>query len=317
MPKIRVYTDLKECEQIWRELWPENCLFDRWDIRLAFHRHFQRPIHFVVAESFGRQVGLLPLSWIEEEGYYGCFPGETWNSKTWLEQNRIPAESEEIRQLLWAAAPDNTRLRYLLPEECPADAQMDEIGYLFHPLKYNSHMDAYWAEFSGKSKKQLQREAGRFDHLGCRYQENQFDDIPWMFEQNLMNFGPKSYFHDSRFRNGFNAMLDRLREMGILRVVTVRVGGQTAAVDVGAVYRNQYTVLGGATDMAFTGIAKTINLLHLDWGCQNKIQEIDFLCGDFGWKPRFHLEARPLYIACKADESYLLKTRIRAEAVEA
>lgn len=319
MPAIRICNDLEGCEDAWRRLWPDNYLFDRWDIRNAFHPYFNRPLYFLIAERSGRPVGFLPLCWIEEEGYYGCFPGETWSGKTWLEQNRIPAESDEIRHRLWEAAPGNTRLRYLIAEDCPGDADLDETGYLFHPLEYGADINAYWGEFSSKSRKQLKRETAQFDHLGCRFQENELDDIDWMFETNLTNFGPNSYFHDPRFRNGFNAMLIRLREMKALRVVTVWVKGEKAAVDVGAVYRNRYTVLAGATNPAFTGIAKTINLFHLEWGCRQGIGEIDFLCGDFGWKSRFHLHPRPLYISRKTDETLLSKTQTwnKAAAVEA
>jgi hypothetical protein len=78
------------------------------------------------------------------------------------------------------------------------------------------------------------------------------------------------------------------------------VNGKRAAVDVGAVYANRYTVLAGATDLEMRGIAKAINLFHIRWGCLSQVDQIDFLCGDFGWKERFHLEHHPLYIATKA-----------------
>ncbi|MFZ5573067.1 MAG: GNAT family N-acetyltransferase [Thermodesulfobacteriota bacterium] len=318
MLNIRIENDIDRCGVLWQRLWPDQCLFDRWDVRLAFHRHFGRPPHFIVAERAGRPVGLLPLSWIEEEGYYGCFPGETWKGKTWLEQNRVPAESHDIRQQLWLAGPDDIRMRYLLPEESPGSAETDETGYLFHPLKYGGNIDAYWAEFSGKSRKQLKREASVYADRDCHFQENAFDDIDWMFETNLANFGTNSYFHDPRFQNGFDVMLTLLRDLKSLRTVTVRVNGKKAAVDVGAVYHGRYTVLAGATDPAFPGIAKTINLFHLEWGCGRKFDEIDFLCGDFGWKTRFHLHPRPLCIARKnAAEHYEIKHTAKAAVLEA
>ncbi len=308
MLNIRIYNDIETCENLWRQLWPEQCLFDRWDVRWAFQRHFNRPPYFVVAERFGRPVGLLALSRIEEEGGYGCFPGETWKGKTWLEQNRIPAESMEIRRLLWEAGPEEIRMRYLLPTESPEAADIDETGYLFHPLQYGANINAYWEGFSGKSRKQLKREASRYADEDCRCQENEFDDIDWMFETNLANFGRESYFHDPRFLNGFNTMLTGLREIKALRVVTVWVNGKKAAVDVGAVYRDRFTVLAGATDPTFPGIAKTINLFHLEWSCGRGIEEVDFLCGDFGWKTRFHLHPRPLYTARKTTVSSLSET---------
>jgi hypothetical protein len=38
-----------------------------------------------------------------------------------------------------------------------------------------------------------------------------------------------------------------------------------------------------------------INFHHMTWACHQRLDLVDFLCGDFGWKERFHLTARPLY----------------------
>ncbi|NOX40203.1 MAG: GNAT family N-acetyltransferase [Alphaproteobacteria bacterium] len=295
--KLHVCEDLEEGRQLWKDLWPDKDVFDCWQVRHSFQQAFGRSPHFIVAEALGRPVGLLALSWIEEEGYYGCFPGETWQGKTWLEQNRIPAMSRTIRQGLWEAAPENTELRYLHDEMTASlpGVTMDEVGYIFYPQRFKYDYNAYWGQFSGKSRRQIRRETEKFEAMGCRYHVNEWDDIGWMFEMNLATFKQRSYFHDSRFLNGFDAMLSFLAEQGMLRVTTIRIKGHRAAVDVGAVYRNHYTVLAGATDPEFLGIAKAINLFHLKWGCSRRFEQIDFLCGDFGWKARFHLQPRPLY----------------------
>ena len=39
---------------------------------------------------------MLALSWIDEEHCFGHFPGELWQGKTWLEQNRILADNDEV-----------------------------------------------------------------------------------------------------------------------------------------------------------------------------------------------------------------------------
>jgi CelD/BcsL family acetyltransferase involved in cellulose biosynthesis len=120
-----------------------------------------------------------------------------------------------------------------------------------------------------------------------------------MIETNLTNFGQLSYFHDPRFLEGFENLLSFLSQSQLLRVVSIKIQGTLAAVDVGAVYRNRFTVLAGATNPQFPGIAKAINLFHLKWGCLNRVEQIDFLCGDFGWKARFQLHPRPLYRVTK------------------
>jgi len=71
-----------------------------------------------------------------------------------------------------------------------------------------------------------------------------------------------------------------------------------AAVDVGALWKNTYTVLAGGTDPDFPGIAKLINFHHIEWACRQHLAVVDFLCGDFNWKSRFRLSPRPLYKIC-------------------
>jgi hypothetical protein len=295
--KLRICSDLEEGEQLWHSLWAGRSLFDLWKIRMCFQEAFQRPIHFIVAESHHQPVGILALSWIEEEDCFGIFPGETWKGRTWLEQNHIPATGSLVRQAMWKVAPENTEARYLHPETAAAfpGARMDEDGFLLFPQGHGFDFNSYWGLFSHKSRKKIRREIEKFEAMGSRYHLDQWDDIAWMFEMNLATLQEHSYFHDPRFASGFEAMLSFLARNQMLRVTTIRIGGRRAAVDVGAVFRNRYTVLAGSTDPEFLGIAKMINLFHVEWSCRQRFERIDFLCGDFGWKRRFHLQARPLY----------------------
>lgn len=297
MGTIRVSEDPGECTEVWRQLVPQRTIFDLWDVRACFQRHFARRFHFLIAEGVTGPCGLLPLSYIEETGAYGYFPGETWSGKTWLEQNRVVATTGDLCQVLLEHCPREMLLRYLVPEtlESFPSADVDEIGYLFHPGSYGYQMDNYWQEFSGKSRKKLQREIDDLQAPGLTVRENDFADVNLLLQMNLCAFGEHSYFRDERFRGGFLDLMTLLHERQWLRVTTVLLGGQVAAVDVGSVYNNQYTVLAGGTDPSFQGVAKVINLQHLAWACRNRIDSVDFLCGSFGWKDRFHLTPRPLY----------------------
>ena len=93
----------------------------------------------------------------------------------------------------------------------------------------------------------------------------------------------------------FKYLLELLKKKGWLRVTTILIGGELAAIDVGAVIDNKYTVLAGGTNPHFPGVAKLINFHHLKYACERRFDQIDFLCGDFGWKERFLLTPRPLY----------------------
>ena len=150
-------------------------------------------------------------------------------------------------------------------------------------------------QFSGKSRKKLRQERAHLESLGISFRYDNLEDVELLFRMNQEAFGRFSYFSDSRFLNSFEDLVAWLHQNGLLRVTTVLLGGKVAAVDVGALWRSSYTVLAGGTHSDFPGVAKLINFHHLKWACQQQMEVVDFLCGDFKWKERFHLTLRPLY----------------------
>jgi CelD/BcsL family acetyltransferase involved in cellulose biosynthesis len=78
-------------------------------------------------------------------------------------------------------------------------------------------------------------------------------------------------------------------------MVSLDVKGKTVAVDVGAEFGGTYTVFLGGTDAEHSGVAKVMNMHHLERACKGKIDKVDFLCGDFHWKKLWHLDPEPLY----------------------
>lgn len=298
MLKVDVYQDLEDARRIWQRYWPQECLFDLWPVRNCFQSQFNHSPYFLVATENHRFRGMLALSWIEEEQCFGHFPGEVWHGKTWLEQNKIPASDPDVFSILVNQIPAAARIRYLTDDPNLAGASLDavdEIGYLFYPQQHNYSFQAYLQCFSGKTRKKLRCELNRLTAGGVSYRYDCFEDVAHLFGMNLESFGEESYFHDVRFLRAFENLISWLQANRMLRVTTVLIGGRIAAVDVGAVWNRTYTVLAGGTQADFPGVAKLINFHHLEWACQQRFKVVDFLCGEFNWKHRFHLTARPLY----------------------
>ena len=298
MYDFRVVGDLDECRETWERAMPREIISDLWGFRACFQRGFRRPACFLVAENAQGVAGLLPLSWIEEARCYGYFPGETWQGKTWLEQNRIPAGGQGILGALLDRCPGPYHLRYLLPLEpvVPSRHLVDEVGYLFKPPDYDYDIENYFQEFSHKSAKRLKREIASLETSGLRYRYDDVSDFDHMVRLNIGRFGARSYFYDRRFRESFYGLMHYLNDNGWLRITAVIVDGEVGAVDMGCVYRRVYTLLAGGTNGEHPGVAKLINLHHMRRGCQERLSVIDFLCGGFSWKELFHLTARPLYL---------------------
>jgi CelD/BcsL family acetyltransferase involved in cellulose biosynthesis len=171
----------------------------------------------------------------------------------------------------------------------------DEVGYLFYPKQYDYCFENYFSEFSSKSRKKIRRELDKFETAGVSYRYDHPADMERMFQMNREAYGELSYFSDPAFYLGFRKLLLWLETKNMLRLTTVLINGEVAAIDVGAVYHSTYTVLAGGVNREFPGIAKLINFHHLKWACQKQFKTVDFLCGDYGWKERFHLTPRPLY----------------------
>jgi hypothetical protein len=298
MLKVDAYQDLEDARRIWQRYWPQECLFDLWPVRNCFQSQFNHSPYFLVATENRRFRGMLALSWIEEEQCFGHFPGEVWHGKTWLEQNKIPVGDPEVLSILINQIPAAARIRYLTDDPNAAGASpdaVDEIGYLFYPQQYNYSFQTYLQCFSGKTRKKLRCEMNRLTAGGVSFRYDCFEDVAHLFGMNLENFGEASYFYDGRFLRAFENLAAWLKANRMLRVTTVLIGGRIAAVDVGAVWNRTYTVLAGGTRADFPGVAKLINFHHLEWACQQRFKVVDFLCGEFNWKHRFHLTPRPLY----------------------
>jgi hypothetical protein len=298
MFNISVCNDLEEAKRLWQRHWPQERLFDLWPVRVCFQSQFNNSPYFLIARQGREFCGMAALSWIDEEQCFGHFPGEVWQGKTWLEQNKILADDSDTLSALLNHIPAAAKIRYLSGSPCFSDAsaaEVDEIGYLFLPPQYEFSFQNYLSTFSGKSRKKINHEINRLAAGGVSYRYDCYDDIEHMFRMNLDSFKEYSYFNDERFFRSFENLAAWLHANKLLRITTVLIGGRMAAVDIGAVWNSTYTVLAGGTDSDFPGIAKLINFHHLEWACQQRLAEVDFLCGDFNWKTRFHLTPRPLY----------------------
>lgn len=297
MVEVSICHDLEAAKKLWEAHWPQTCLFDLWSVRACFQTEFNHAPYFLVARENGRFRGMLALSRIEEEACFAHFPGEMWQGKTWLEQNKILADCPEVLQALLDSIPCSARIRYLTGASLVAGdgAAVDEFGYLFFPGRYDNLFSTYLQSFSGRSRKKMRSELNRLIAKGVSYRYGCFEDLDCLFRMNLEAFQERSYFSDLRFLRSFKNLADWLQVNNLLRITTVLIGGKIAAVDMGAVWGSSYTVLAGGASPEFPGVAKLINFHHMQWACEKQFREVDFLCGEFNWKKRFHLTARPLY----------------------
>jgi len=295
---ISTITDLSECRRLWEQVFPPRQLTDLWEVRECFQQQYRRPPCFIVANDLRGICGLLPLCWVEEEEAFAYFPGETWHGRTWLEQNRILARNELVLESMLTHCPGPYHLRYLLPDPSSrlGEVDVDEIGYLFHPAQYGYEFETYLRAFSHRTYKRIKKEIGSLVERGARFRYDRLSDYEHLVRLNIERYGRDSYFWDRRFRESIRSLMHLCDSQGRVRIVTVLMDEEPVAVDLGCLYRGTLTLFAGGTHGGYPGVAKLINLHHMEHACRERWQSIDFLCGSFSWKEMFHLSRRPLYL---------------------
>jgi len=297
MIRKRIVRDLEECRVLWNSLGGERNVSDQWEFRMCFHRHFRNEPFFLVLEDGRGTLGILPLCRIEKEDVFMLFPGETWQKKSWLERTPIFCRDYEALPELLAACPPRTFLRYIEADadELPVELELDEIGYLLHPPELQFSIDEYYRRFSWKKLKAIKKEIASILAPESSWHVNRPADYDFLVRMNQGRFGAQSYFCDSRFREGFRDAVAWLHQKGWLRMVSLEINGEIAAVDLGAVFGRTYVVFLGGTNANYPGVAKAMNMKHIEFAFEKRLSRLDFLCGDFYWKKLWHLDPQPLY----------------------
>jgi hypothetical protein len=297
MMRKRIVTDLGECRVLWNSLGQVRNLTDLWEFRLCFHRHFKNEPYFLVLEDDQGILGMLPLTHLAKEDLFVFFPGETWQGRTWLERTPIYCRESAVLPELLSLCPPRTYLRYLeAEEEAPlGELEIDEVGYLLYPPDLNFSLDEYYSRFTWKKLKAIRKEIDSIFSPGSSWTVNRLGDYQTLVQMNQSRFGSNSYFHDSRFMEGFRDVVALLQQKGWLRLVSLEIGGRIAAVDLGAVFDGTYAVFLGGTHPDFKGVAKVMNMQHIEFALEQGLSRVDFLCGDFYWKKLWHLDPQPLY----------------------
>jgi hypothetical protein len=283
--------------KLWHTLVRPKHIFDLWDFRICFHNHFRnRPFFFILEDKDGI-AGLLPLSFVEDLDMFVFFPGEIWQGKTWLERTPVYFRNEAYLHELLNACPERTYLRYMEVQgdnDFP-ELAVDEIGYVLYQELMHFDMAQYWKRFSRKKYKDIIKTVSRITGDSKAFHINRLEDFDHLVHMSLTNFGPNSYLYDDRFRKSLRDVVDFLNRRGFLRMVSLEIRGERAAIDMGALFGNIYTVFLGGTHPDFLGVAKVMNTKHMEFACMEGISKVDFLCGDFHWKKLWHLDPEPLY----------------------
>jgi hypothetical protein len=292
-----VIADPYICEKLWKTYIPEKTVSDLWEFRMCFHQHFRNHFRFFIIEDRNDILGLLPLSYIDDLNTHAFFPAEIWNNKTWLERTPIYAENHQTFTELLLSCPESIYLRYMenAGEYMPEQMELDEIGYVLYPARLGFDKANYFKRFSNKKIKCILKNIKSITDIGVKFHINRTADYELLVDMSIERYGDNSYLRDIRFRNSFRDIVTFLHKSGYLKMISLELDGKTVAVDIGALYKGVYTVFLGGVFSCIPGLAKVMNMYHIDYALNNRVLKLDFLCGDFNWKKLWHLDQEPLF----------------------
>ncbi|MEZ4552083.1 MAG: hypothetical protein R2874_16900 [Desulfobacterales bacterium] len=100
-------------------------------------------------------------------------------------------------------------------------------------------------------------------------------DITELFRLNMAAFTSDSYFSDARFCRSFERFAMYLRDMGMLKSPPP-LWKEKLQPWTWVLFSTTPTRLWAGAPHGFVGIAKVINLHHLEWACHNRMEAVDF-----------------------------------------
>ncbi len=292
MLTIKIITDLKEAEILWRVLSPQKTIFDEWDFRYCFYKYHFYPLNFITAYEDGEPVALLPL---EHHPNYGL----KFIAEDPCEENRLFVKTgyEYIIPELYAAVTEAAKCYDISGEdEFTMKMPLEDYKYVL-PLKgLGNFSDFLTTRLRAKRRRSLEKElnslAGHQILASTSRPEEMAEDLNLLFELNTKNFTEESYL----LKPEQGAWLDLLKLNFSWRLMTLEIGGIKQAVSLSVLHNNDWHYLiTGVNFRAFPGLGKYLAKINIEAAITEGAAVFDAGLGDCGWKHIWHLDKIPQY----------------------
>lgn len=288
---LEIVSDIEETKELWQEFSGNQTLFDTWEFRAAFYEAYLPRLHFVVLRSPTEIVGLLPLQYEQDQRKY------FWFGSWWQEENKFMVKDEMYIPLLLAACPRPVNLN-AISHEIPAwikqviEFEADDPKYVLK-LDGIKSIDDYLATLNKKKRYNLRRDWRLIEELKPEISLDNFDDLDGLIGLAKTRFkqkGEETDWEDERRVEAFRKVIAYgQKEISYkIRMITVKIGGKLAAVDMIALYQGCYYPLKCGYNVGeFPGIGNYVNLLEIKDAIELGVGKMDFLEIGYGWKDKW------------------------------
>lgn len=298
--KLQVISQLETCYQLWQDFSPKESLFDTWEFRLAFWKGYRRDRepYFLVLKTDGDTLALLPLWYERDNKRY------TWFGSTWQENNTFFVKDRIFIPLLLAVCPSPAILNALKTETLndfkeSAVFKVDDPKFTLDLTKINS-LDDFLTSFNKKRRYNMKRDKRIIEAQQPQIIFDNFSDLKKLValcKKRFYEKGEDTDWDDPRRVETFKQVISLGNQKGSyrIRMITVKIGKKTAAVDLILLFNGcYYPVKCGYNVAEFPGIGNYVNLLEIEDALRLGMRKMDFLEINYGWKDRW-FETVPLY----------------------
>jgi hypothetical protein len=285
---IRIEQDLARCKELWEIFSPKRTLWDIWGVAICFFDYSIHSPYFVVIVKDGKDVGLLPLWHDSSLDRHLIFGGEYMeDTGFWLDVS--------FWSMLFKVLPENTVL-YTVEEKsvqrvCSLfpDLQKrfspEEFHYTLDLEKYDYQINTFLATFSRKHRKNFLYDITQFKKKGYVIElSSGLCEFEAFIEFNLNRFKEDSDFTDASVVRSMKKFLLYLQEQEMLQTILISKNNTICGVEFAAIFKETYYILNGGYAKDIPNIGKVLIMEHLENAQRLKMNKIDLLCGEGGWK---------------------------------
>ena len=301
-----IVTDMNYCFELWQEFSPQKNLFDTWEFRLAFYKGYQYKPYFLLLRNKVKNLALLPLWYDADKKRY------TWFGSDWQEEVRFFAKDSNYIPILLSAAPSPLSLNaisqdsvepikdYNPPTTLPSSLRSewapkikfeeDSPKYILNLEGLKNHED-YLMTLKKNRRHDLRKDRRKIERRNPEIIINNFADFDFLIELSKKRFrekGEETDWEDPRRVATFREVIKLAGKSYQARMITIKINGKVAGVDLICLYgKTYYTLKCGYDVKNFSGIGNFMNLLEIDDALKLGMKKIDFLQNNYGWKSQY------------------------------
>lgn len=285
MMRFKSFTEEVDCRRLWEKFSPKVGLWDLWDFNRCFFDPGLNKLCFVVGYDDGVEVGLLPLQFEKAHGYYCFFGGSYPERRSFFikDKARVIDFLDSFRKDLCLEYIDDCENGFVnVAKFCDSSFSLD--------LEKFSSVNAFFGSFGKKHKKNLKYDLKQLEKLDYDVFWNVVSHFERLVELNRLRFGDDSNYAEKGFEVGMKRLVGVADEKGMLNMVSIKVGKNVEAVEIGVLYNKVYYVLDGGCNNSIENLGKLLIVKHLEKALELDAVKIDFLSGDSGWKRLWNLD---------------------------